>query len=147
MFSADAQENREKENKMKRQVSILVAVLILAAALSAQVPPIIKTQTVELRIQAAPSFNMTVTPPMITTFVGRTVAYSVDLESVNDFAGVVVIEATGLPAGIVVTYFPSNSVTLAPGPLRSVQVNIEIPTSTVVGTYQVTFTATSENYN
>jgi uncharacterized membrane protein len=132
---------------MKKLFSVLLAVLFLAAALPSQVQPIVKTQTVELRIQAAPDFNMAVTPPSITTFVGRTVAYSVTLESVNDFAGEVMVGVSGLPADIKVTFFPSNVVTIASGPLKGIQVNLEIPATATVGTLQVTVTATSDKYN
>ncbi len=132
---------------MKKLFSVLLAVLFLAAVLPSQVPPIVKTQTVEFRVQAAPDFNMAVTPPSITTFVGRTVAYSATFESVNDFAGEVMVGVSGLPADIKVTFFPSNVLTIAPGPVKGIQINVEIPGTAAVGTYQVTVTATSDKYN
>lgn len=132
---------------MRKWLPILAAVLFLAAALPSQVPPIVKTQTVELRIGAAPLFNMAATPAAIATYVGRTVAYSVALESVNDFAGEIRVALTGLPADITVTYFPSDAVTIAPGPARAVQVTLGIPASAAPGTYQLTVTATSTEYN
>jgi len=132
---------------MRKFLSTLAAALFLAAALQAQVTPIVKSQTVELRVAAAPDFALAVVPASISTYVGRSVAYSVTLESVNDFAGEIVIAVSGLPADIKVAFFPSNTVTIAPGFQRGIQVTLEIPASAAAGVYQVTVTAASDKYN
>ena len=132
---------------MKRFLILAALLALLSFPVLAQQTPIVKTQTVALEIKTAPDFNMTVTPPTITTYVNRTVAYNITLESVNDFAGEIVLEVTGLPANVTAMFFPSNTVTIGPGPVAGIQVNVEVKADAPVGSYQLIFKATSTNYN
>jgi len=131
-------------------IGLLVAILVVGVAfiLTQQQTPIIKTAQVTLTVHPSPDFTLTVTPEHLDSFPDRVVPYNASVTSVNGFAGEVVFSVEGLPPEIIVTYFPSNTLTLGPDAPKGVQINVEIPLNqALVGDYTITVTAESTQYN
>lgn len=127
---------------------LILAALAIGVYIGLQNPPITHEVTVTLNVGAAPDFTLTVTPDTINTFVNRTVAYNVECDSVNQFAGDITLSVGGLPSGWAVEFWPSATFTIGPGSPKGAQLNITIPDDpAAVGTYQVKVTATSTTYN
>ena len=129
-------------------LGLLVALAVGAVFVLTQTKPAItKTATVTLSVKPAPDFTLKVEPTHIDSPVGRTVAYSAMVTSVNNFAGEVVFSVSGLPAGFTVAMWPSNTLTLGPDAPKGIQINIDIGASAPIGDYTLTVTAESTNYN
>lgn len=124
-----------------------IVLLALIYAIVAQEPPAIeKSVVVRLDVRAAPDFTLAVDPNVVISYPSRTVAYSITLTPVNEFAGEIMVSATGLPADFTVSYFPSNVVTVGGG-LAGIQMTIGIPKTAAVRIHDVTVIARSEKYN
>lgn len=136
---------------MKRYAWILLVVLILAVGaiivMTQTKPAITKTVQVILQIKPSPSFNLAVTPDPLITYPNRTAVYSVTCTAVNDFAGEVTLSVTGVPSGVTATFVPSATFTLGPDAPKGANLELAVSQSAVVGTYSITITATSTNYN
>lgn len=110
-------------------------------------PPIVKTAEITLIVSPAPDFSLSTNMTHIDTFVNRTIGFTATVESVNEFAGVIDFEVTGIPAGWAISYFPSQSLTLGTEP-KGISVEIIIPDdANLVGDYAILITATSTVYN
>jgi len=137
---------------MKRLIWIVLAMVVVCAvgvmiALTQTKPAITKTATVTLSVKPAPDFTLKVEPTHIDSPLGRSVAFSATVTSVNNFAGEVVFSVSGLPAGFAMAIWPSNTLTLGPDAPKGIQINIDIGASAPVGDYTITVTAESTNYN
>lgn len=138
---------------MKLKWWIILAVLIVLAVgavfvLTQTNPVITKTAVVTLSVKPAPDLIFAVQPAHIDSPVGRTVAYSATVTSVNNFTGVVNLSTSGLPTGFTVTMFPATSLTLGAGESKGIQININIGSNpALIGDYTITVTAESTNYN
>ena len=125
---------------------ILVMGAIGIAALLQQ-DPITHTLQVTLEITPAVDFTPVVSPDTITSPVNRTVAYNITAISVDGFAGDVVIDISNLPAGVTVSYFPSNTFTVGPGSTTGIQADITISEDAELGTHTLTVEFESTQYN
>jgi len=139
---------------MKKTTWILIGVLALLFIvggiylLTQGLPTITKTAQVVLHIEPAVDFTLEATPDEIWTPVGRIVPYNASVTSINNFAGEIVFSIEGVPAGVTVTIFPSNTLTLGAGETRGVQIDLNIPLdNSLVGDYTITITAESTQYN
>ena len=111
-------------------------------------PPIVKTAEITLTVNPAPDFTLTTSMSHIDTFINRTIAFAVTVTSVNEFAGEISFEVTGLPPEFLISYFPGQSLTLGPDSPKGIQVDIIIPDdANLVGDYTIIITATSTTYN
>ena len=111
-------------------------------------PPITKTAEITLNVKPAPDFILSTNMTHIETFINRTIAFAITVESVNEFTGDISFEVTGFPTDWVITYFPAQSLTLGPDQPKGISVEIIIPDDgTIVGAYTMTVTATTDNYN
>jgi len=129
-------------------IIFIIATIAIGFLLTQQQTPIIKTAEVTLTIHPSPDFTLVVTPEHIDSFPDRVVPYNASVTSVNNFAGEVIFSVSGLPPEIIVTYFPSNTLTLGPDAPKGVQINVEIPLNqALVGDYTITVTAESTQYN
>jgi len=130
-------------------LAILAIVVIAAVAffIGQENPPITKTAIVTVEVRPSPSFTLEVTPENIITYPNRTIAFNALCTGTNEFAGVVIMSASGLPAGVTVEFFPSSTFTLGLEP-RGVQINITFPDDqALVGIHTLTVKAVSTNYN
>ena len=128
-------------------LTVLLAMVVFMVHTQTK-PTITKTVQVTLNIQAKPDFTLQATPLEINTFIGRTVAYSASVTSINQFAGEIVFSLVGIPAGVTATIFPSNTLTLGPGETKGVQIEIVIADDEVlIGSYNLSITANSDTYN
>ena len=132
-------------------ILVLVFMVLVMGAMGAiallQQDPITKTLQVTLEITPAVDFTPVISPDFITSHVNRTVAYNVTAISVDGFAGEIVIDFPNLPAGVTVSYFPSNTFTIAPGSTTGIQADITISPDADTGTFTLDVNYTSTNYN
>jgi len=133
-------------------ILILMAILIVGVgtyfAFFQGMPPIIKTANITLTVKPVPDFALTTSIAHIDTFINRTIGFAVTVTSVNEFAGEVSFEVTGLPPEFVISYFPGQSLTLGPDSPKGISVEIIVPDNvTLVGDYTIVVTATSTTYN
>jgi uncharacterized membrane protein len=133
-------------------ILILVMILIVGVgsyfAFFQDQPPIVKTQEITLTVRPAPDFILETSMGHIDTFINRTIAFAVTVTSINEFAGEVSFEVTGLPPEFVISYFPGQTLTLGPDSPKGIQVDIVVPDDvSVVGDYSIVVTATSMTYN
>jgi len=119
-----------------------------AVILMQQQPPITHPVQVTLEITLAPDFTPAVSPDHIITPINRTVAYNVSVTSVNGFTGEVMFSVSDEPAGVTISFFPSDRLTLGVGETRGVQIDVMIPDDVdLVGTHTLTVTMESTQYN
>jgi hypothetical protein len=64
----------------------------------------------QMKVNLAPSFTVSVSPPSVTVFQGQAASYTVTVTAVNGFIGTVTPSITGLPSGAL-GQFTSNSIT------------------------------------
>jgi hypothetical protein len=138
---------------MKTWMKIVLGILLVVAIgvvgyFIGQTPPaIVKTTTVTLDVRPSPTFTLAVTPATIITYPNRTVAFDALCTGVNNFAGVVTLTISDLPAGATAQFLPSATFTLGTEPLGA-QINITLPDNqALVGLHTLTITATSTSYN
>lgn len=123
-------------------------VVIGFLAITQTLPTITKSVQVTMTVMPKPDFTLDVGVPHVNVPIGRTTSYVASVSSANEFAGEVVFSISGVPAGAVVTFLPSDTVTIAPGEDRGCQINIAIPEDpALIGDYTITVTATSTVYN
>jgi uncharacterized membrane protein len=127
----------------------MILLLALGVLLSIQTQPkISKSVNVILNITPSVDFTLTADPVSITTPVGRNVAYTISVVSVNDFAGDIVFSISGPPEGVTAAFLPSNTLTLGAGETKGIQIDLSIPQdNALVGEHALTITAESEVYN
>ena len=133
-------------------ILILIAILVIGVgsyfAFLQDQPPIVKTQEVTLTVKPAPDFMLETSMGHIDTFINRTIGFAVTVTSINEFAGEISFEATGLPPDFVISYFPGQTLTLGPDSPKGIQVDIVVPDdANLVGDYTIIITATSTTYN
>ena len=132
-------------------IGICVLIILLAfgtLVLTQTQPKISKSVNVILNITPSVDFTLTADPVSITTPVGRNVAYTISVISVNDFAGDILFSISGLPEGVTAAFLPSNTLTLGAGETRGISVEMVIPDDpAIVGDYTLVVTATSTIYN
>ena len=130
-------------------IALIFMILILVVgsyfAFVQSQPPIVKTAEITLTVMSAPDFTLTTSIQHINTFINRTIGFAVTVESVNQFAGDISFEVTGLPPEFVVSYFPGQTLTLSPDSPKGISVEIVVPD--LVGDYTIVVTATSTTYN
>ena len=130
--------------------SLLVVFLavIVFLAITQTLPTITKTAQVTMTVLPKPDFTLDVGVAHVNVRIGQETSYVASVSSVNEFAGEIVFSISGEPAGAIVTFLPSNIVTIAPGQDRGCQINIAIPDDpALIGDYTITVTATSDTYN
>jgi len=111
-------------------------------------PPIVKTKEITLSVKPAPDFTLTTNTSHIDTFINRTIGFAVTVTSVDEFAGDISFEVTGLSPEFLISYFPGQSLTLGPDSPRGISVEIIVPDNvTIIGDYTILVTATSTIYN
>jgi len=133
-------------------ILILLAILVLSVGLYfafvQDQPPITKTAEITLAVKPAPDFTLTTNMQHIDTFINRTIGFAVTVTSINEFAGEVSFEVTGLPPEFIVSYFPGQSLTLGPDSPKGISVEIIVPdNATLIGDYIIVTTAMSTAYN
>lgn len=127
---------------------ILAICVFVALALIQTKPTITKTQDVTMHILPKPDFTMEVVPSEFNVYLTRTYPILVELTSVNDFSGEVVVSVSGLPSGVTIEYLPDTIATVVPGSTFSIQLNITVPDDvSLIGDHVFTVTATSDTYN
>jgi len=128
-----------------------LAVLLLVVgflAITQTVPTITKSVQVTMRVMPKPDFTLDVGVAHVNVPIGRTTSYVASVSSVNEFAGQIVFSISGTPAGAVITFLPTDTVSIAPGEDRGCQINIAIPDDpALIGDYTITVTAISTVYN
>lgn len=136
---------------MKKWVllGVLAVVLVVSGFLVTQTQPTItKTVAVTLNVLDKPDFNLIVSPDTVNSPIGRVASYAVTVEKINDFAGDITFNVSGLPPEFLVSYFPSNTITVGGDQQQGIQIDIAVPDDVgLVGSYQVTITAESTQYN
>lgn len=138
---------------MKTKWILFIAIILVLAvgsyfAFFQDQEPIVKTKDITLTVRPAPDFTLATSMDHIDTFINRTIGFAVTLTSVNEFAGDVFLEVTGLPPEMVISYLPDQTVTVGPNGPYGINVEIVIPSDvSLVGDYTMTVTATSTNYN
>lgn len=126
---------------------ILVFVVVFIAITQTK-PTISKSATFKLNILPRPDFTLAITPLEIHTPIERTVAFTVEVTSIQGFTGEVVFVVTDIPAGVTVAILPSDTLTLGLDETRGVQLEITIPDDdTLIGWHTLTVTANSNIYN
>jgi len=135
-----------------KKILILIGILaILAGAIyiwTQSRPVIRKSVTVKLSVMPKPDFILSVDTTWIESPIGRVVPIAITVTSVNGFAGDITFSVSGLPNNFIITWFPSDKLTLGPDMPRGVQLNIEIPDDPkAVGDYDITISAESTIYN
>ncbi len=130
--------------------SFLVVFLAVIAflAITQTLPTITKTVQVTMTVMPKPDFTLDVGVAHVNVRIGQETSYVASVSSVNEFAGEIVFSISGIPVGAIVTFLPSNTVTIAPGQDRGCQINIAIPDDPVlIGDYTITVMASSDTYN
>jgi hypothetical protein len=97
------------------------------------------TNTTALTLTINPTLTLTAQPSSRTVLPGDTAAYALSLAASQGFADPVTLGLQGAPAGATVSFEPNPL-----GPPGSSQLHITTTTSTLVGTYAMTVTGTSE---
>lgn len=111
-------------------------------------PPIVKTAEITLTVKPAPDFTLETSISHIDTFINRTIGFAIIGTSINDFAGDVSIEVTGLSPEFLISYVPGQTFTLGPGLPGGISIEIIVPNdSSLVGDHTIIVTATSTIYN
>ena len=133
-------------------ILILFVILIIAVgsyfAFFQDQPPIVKTVEVTLTVNPAPDFTLETSISHIDTFINRTIGFDVTGTSINEFAGDVSVEVTGLTPEFLILYFPGQTFTLGPDSSQGISVEIIVPNdANLVGDYTIIVTATSTIYN
>ena len=99
---------------------------------------------ISLIVKGIQGLKMTLSDTELIGFAGDEASFVVSLESINEFARSVNIETTGFPMGSTVSYSAMFPITVAPGFPAGVIVKIMLSeTNDIVGTYDITVTATS----
>lgn len=126
----------------------MVLVFVVVIVLTQQPPTITKTEQIALEVTPAPDFLLTLSTDFITTHINRTIGFAATVESVNNFAGDIAFSVTGEPQGAIISFFPSDTITLGPDQPRGISVEIIIPNdANAVGNYTIIVTAESSIYN
>jgi len=133
-------------------ILILLAILVLSVGLYfafvQDQPPITKTAEITLTVKPAPDFTLSTNIQHIDTFINRTIGFAITVTSINEFAGDVSFEVTGLPSEFQISYFPGQTLTLGPDSPKGISVEIIVPdNASLVGDYTIVTTATSTIYN
>ena len=111
-------------------------------------PPIVKTAEITLTVNPAPDFTLETSMSHIDTFINRTIGFAVTGTSINEFAGDVSVEVTGLTSEFLISYFPDQTFTLGPESPSGISIEIIVPNDmSLVGDYTIIVTATSTIYN
>jgi hypothetical protein len=107
-----------------------------------------KSAAFTLIVVSVPDFTLILPSYSGAAYAGQVFPISAEVESVDQFAGDIVFSIAGQPPGSVVTFLPSDTVTIAPGFKKGVQINIAIPAdNSLAGTYIILITAISTVYN
>lgn len=99
---------------------------------------------VKKAIPPPPDFNVSANPATQNVKRGQSTTYSVNLGSVNGFAGGVNLRVSGLPAKTTATFSP-NPATLSAGGSASSTLLIKTQKATPTGSYTLTITGTGGN--
>ena len=93
---------------------------------------------------AVPDFQVTVTPA--SQRIGRTesTTYEVSISSLNEFSGIVSLDATSTPNGDLTFSFNPPSLTLAPNAIATSTLSVSTQYSTKAQDYSITITATCQ---
>jgi hypothetical protein len=133
-------------------ILILFVILIIAVgsyfAFFQDQPPIVKTQEITLTVNPAPDFTLETSVSHIDTFINRTIGFTVTGTSINEFAGDVSVEVTGLTSEFLISYIPGQTFSLGPDSSSGISVEIIVPSDpSLVGDHTIIVTATSTIYN
>lgn len=133
-------------------ILIIFAILVIAVgsyfAFFQDQPPIVKTQEITLTVRPTPDFTLETSMSHIDTFINRTIGFAVTGTSINEFAGDVSIEVTGLSPEFLISYIPGQTFTLGSGSSNGISVEIIVPNdASLVGDHTIVVTATSTIYN
>ncbi len=111
--------------------------------------PITKTATFSLQVTVTPDFSMVASPSSAKAWAGQRVSFGVDMVANESFSGDVKLTIlSGLPTGTVVTFLPGDTVTVAPGYPKSIQIQLDIPSdNSLAGIYQIVVQGESTSYN
>jgi len=110
--------------------------------------PITKTANFILQVVSFPDFTLTLPSVSGLAFAGQVFPILANVTPIDQFAGEIVFSISGHPAGSVVTFIPSNTLTIAPGISKGIQINIAIAAdNSLVGTYTIVVMAVSTIYN
>lgn len=128
---------------------IFIIMAIVIGFLITQTSPIItKVAQVTIEVKPRPDFTFTLDPETQWTFVGRTVPIGVTVTSVNDFAGVIEIDATVPDGWTFIFPIGHSSITLGAGETKGIQIDITIPDDeNHVGIHTISVIAESSIYN
>lgn len=89
----------------------------------------------------APDFDTTITPPSLNAGVGRTATATLQIASVNGYAGSVYLSVGDLPAGYTASL---SSARVTPGPQTQVTLNVTVPATAAAGTVIIPVRAQSQ---
>jgi subtilase family serine protease len=88
-----------------------------------------------------PDFSVTATNSAATAQQGATAQYTLTIVSANNFVGTVVLATSGLPTGATAAFNP-GLVSVAAGSTQAATLQVATTSTTPVGTYSLTLTAT-----
>ncbi|HEX4965760.1 MAG TPA: choice-of-anchor D domain-containing protein [Thermoanaerobaculia bacterium] len=95
-----------------------------------------------LDVVPATSFKLIASPPSEAIVVGQSGSYLVSTDAVSTFNGTVNLSASGMPAGVTVSFSPAATLT----GVGAVTLQVNVASTTVPGSYALTVTGTNGSF-